>query len=202
MINNELLKKLNAMSAEVEKLESEAKRTTDNINKQIAESRSEKEVKIVEFLHTLEETFKVGKFPIGKQYFYLCCGTHWEGEPGACGSHGRSIAVTFRADREGRVPICFGRYFSSPSAGGGYVDNVLYAGTRRLEKSYTSSQYECEIARGLRENIIDRWTEETERGLSEWMIDIVKTNLKKRLSEATAELKKANDKHDEYFGGK
>lgn len=198
MINAELMEKLSAMSSEVEKLEGEVKRTTDNINKQIAESRSEKEVKIVEFLHTLEETFKVGKFPREKEQFYLCCGTHWEGEPGACGSYGRSIAVKFWVERDGKVSICFGRFFS----GSHCVDHILYVGTCRLEKSYTLSSNGCQIARELRENIIDRWTEETERGLSEWMIDIVKTNLKKRLSEATAELKKANDKHDEYFGGK
>ena len=196
MINTELMEKLSAMSAEVEKLEGEAKRTTDNINKQIAESRSEKEIKIVEFLHTLGETFKVGKFPRGKEQFYLCCGTHWEGEPGACGSHGRSIAVTFWAESDGEVSICFGRFFSGSCC----VDHVLYVGTCRLEKSYTLTSYGDQIAKELRKNIIDRWTEETERGLSEWMIDVVKTNLRKRLSAATETLKKANDKHDEYFG--
>lgn len=197
MINAELMERLSAMSAEVEKLEGEAKRTTDNINKQIAESRSEKEVKIVEFLHTLDETFKVGKFPRGKEQFYLCCGTHWEGKPGACGSHGRSIGVTFRAECDGKTSIYFGRYFS----GSGGVDKILYVGTRRLEKSYTSS-YGHQLAEELWENVVDRWTEETERVLSEWMIDIVKQNLNKRLSAATETLKKANDKHDEYFGGK
>ena len=194
MINNELLEKLNAMSAEVEKLETEAKRTTDNINKQIAESRSEKEIKIVEFLHTLEETFKVGKFPIGKQYFYLCCGTHWEGKPNTQGSHGRSIGVAFSMDRD-KVDIYFGRYFS----GWGDVDHVLDVGKTKI---VGQSCYYTTLQTSLYENIIDRWTEETERGLSEWMIDIVKTSLNKRLSAATAELKKANDKHDEYFGGK
>ncbi len=195
MINAELLEKLNAMSAEVTKLETEAKRTVDNVNEQIAKSRAEKEHKIVEFLHSLEETFKVGGFPRCEEHYYLCCGTHWEGKPGACGSHGRSIGVTFQLCNDGRVSVYFGRYF----LGSDNVDYILYVGEKKLEKSYTLSSYGSNLANGLRENIIDRWTDETEKNLADWMVNIVKENLQKRISTATQTLKDANDKHDEYF---
>lgn len=195
MINAELLEKLNAMSAEVTKLETEAKRTVNNVNEQIAKSRDEKEVKIVEFLHSLEETFKVGGFPRGKEYECLCCGTHWEGKPGACGSHGRSIGLSFRETYEGYIVIQFGRYF----LGNGNIDHILTVGTAKLVHTNNLTDYGHRISKELRENIIDRWTAETERSLSDWMVKIVTENLKKRLGTASQTLKDANDKHDEYF---
>lgn len=197
MINAELLEKLNAMSAEVTKLETEAKRTVNNVNEQIAKSRAEKEVKIVEFLHSLEETFKVGGFTRGKEYECLCCGTHWEGIPHACGSHERSIGLSFRANYEGYIVIQFGRYF----LGTGNIDHILTVGTEKLIHANNLTDYGCRISKELRENIIDRWTAETERSLSDWMVKIVTENLKKRLGTATQTLKNANDKHDEYFKG-
>lgn len=194
MINAELLEKLNAMSAEVTKLETEAKRTVNNVNEQIAKSRAEKEVKIVEFLHNLEETFKVGGFPHLKDCSKTCCGTHWEGTPNTQGSHGRSICVTFMM-RGNNVRISFGRWFD----GCGRSDRILEVGAEKLVYCDCLTPHGRMVAGTLRENIIDRWTVETERSLSDWMVKIVTENLKKRLGTASQTLKDANDKHDEYF---
>ncbi len=197
MINSELLEKLNAMSAEVTKLETEAQRTIDNIDKQVMESRNEKELKIVEFLHSLEEVFKMGGFRQGDTRRYLCCGTHWEGKPHACGSHERSIGVMFHTESNG-TSIYFGRYFLGTCS----IDTILYVGTRRFTVSYTAaSSYDRRLAEELRENIIDRWNEDVENKMSEWMVKIVQANLQKRIGTATEALKAANDKHDEYFKG-
>ena len=190
MMNNELLEKITALSAEVTKLETEAKRTVNNVNEQIAKSRDEKEVKIVKFLHSLEETFKVGGFPRGgKEYECLCCGTHWEGKPHACGSHERSIGLSFRANYEGYIVIQFGRYF----LGNGSIDHILTVGTEKLIRANNLTDYGCRISSELRENIIDRWTDETERMLADWMVNLVTEHLKERLGKAAQTLKTAND---------
>ena len=196
MMNNELLEKITALSAEVTALESEAKRTSDTVNGEIAVARAEKEVKIVEFLHSLEETFKVGGFPRGKEYECLCCGTHWEGKPHACGSHERSIGLSFRATYEGYIVIQFGRYF----LGNGSIDHILTVGTEKLIRANNLTDYGFRISGELRENIIDRWTVETERMLADWMVNLVTEHLKVRLGKATQTIKGANDKREEYFG--
>lgn len=195
MINTELLEKLNAMSAEVTKLETEAKRTVNNVDAEISASRAEKEVKIVEFLHKLEKTFQVGGFPHLKDYSEVCCGTHWEGTPNTQGSHGRSICVTFMM-RGNNVRISFGRWFY----GCGSADYILEVGEKKLVCAENLTPHGRCIAGTLRENIIDRWTVETERMLADWMVNLVTEHLKERLGKAAQTLKTANDKREEYFG--
>ena len=194
MMNAELLEKITALSAEVTALETEAKRTVNNVDEEISASRAEKEVEIVEFLHSLEETFKVGGFPHLKDYSELCCGTHWEGTPNTQGSHGRSICVTFMM-RGDNVRISFGRWFD----GCGAADRLVEVGTQRFVYADCLTSHGRKLAETLRENIIDRWTVETERSLSDWMVNIVTEYLKERLGKATQTIKGANDKREEYF---
>lgn len=192
---NELLEKITALSAEVTALESEAKRTVVNVDAEISESRAEKEVEIVEFLHSLEEAFKVGGFPHLKDYSEVCCGTHWEGTPNTQGSHGRLICVTFMM-RGNNVRISFGRWFDGCQCS----DRLLEVGAKKFIYADCLTSHGTKLAGTLRENIIDRWTVETERMLSDWMVNIVTENLKKRLGTATQTIKTANDKREEYFG--
>lgn len=195
MMNNELLEKITALSAEVTALETEAKRTVNNINAEITAARAEKEVKIVEFLHTLEETFKVGGFPRMRPYSEVCCGTHWEGKPNAQGSYGRSICVTFMM-RGNDVYISFGRWFD----GCGSADYILEVGAEKFVYSDCLTPHGRMLAGTLRENVIDRWTVETERMLADWMVNLVTEHLKERLGKAAQTFKTANDKREEYFG--
>lgn len=195
MMNNELLEKITALSAEVTALENEAKRTVNNVDAEISASRAEKEVKIVEFLHMLEESFKVGGFPHLKDYSEVCCGTHWEGKPNTQGSHGRLICVTFMM-RGNNVRISFGRWFD----GCGCSDRLLEVGAKKFIYSDCLTSHGTKLAGTLRENIIDRWTVETERMLADWMVNLVTEHLKERLGKATQTIKGANDKREEYFG--
>lgn len=197
MINSELLEKLNAMSAEVAKLETEAQRTADNVEEQIEQSRNEKQAKIVEFLCSLKDTFKIGGFTGGTERNFLCCGNHWEGKPNASGSHCRSIGVAFRMNYDGEVTIHIGRLFE----GHGRIDKIIIVNESGMFRPKHLPCDGSEILTELRANFIDRWTEETERGMSEWMTKIVKENLQKRIETATQKLKEVNDKHDEYFKG-
>lgn len=183
-MNEALLKSLQDLAKQAADLETETAAAVKFLDADVNESRREKEVKICEFLDGMMKMLAAVDYPRNRSVTALCCGTHWEGKPGACGSHCRNNGVDIS-----RRGVHFGRYFS----GVGTVDDYLryIPAENRLSDGY-SDEY--------RNNIVDRWNSDCERHIEQAVANAAKQYIEERMKKATENLRAANECYENYFG--
>lgn len=185
-MNEELLKSLEELAKQATELETETKTAVANLDGKVNMSRREKEVKICEFLDGMLKMLVAVDYPRNRSVTVLCCGTDWEGKPGACGSHCRDNGINIS-----RRGIHFGRYF----VGIGTVDEIIrYIPAENRLGNGDFDEY--------RNTIVDRWNADCEHRIEQAVAKAAKKHIEDRMKKATENLRAANERYENYFGEK
>lgn len=194
-----MMEELKNLANQVDAWETESNEAVKNLETEVQNAFADKEKHIAEFIAQMVEVIKTANIPTGREIQLSCCGDHWEGIPGGCGSHRRSIGLCFRRnyDRE-TVKVWFGRWF----IGSGCIDKILNV-TREGLAQYSDGTYGNirYIAPSLRDNILSRWNEHTEEAIVKQIFAKCKAELAKRTQNATEKLKTANERYNEFCKG-
>ena len=190
MRNEELFKSLKALAEQARNLEIETGKAVANMDEQIESARRRKETQICGFIEQMREILSSVDWPSFNYVDVPCCGTDWDGKPGACGSYQRDISLAISPGS-----AHFGRYF----LGCGSTDKVL-----TVNSSFdTFCRAECaslKKAKQLREDVIDRWTPETEKLVEQRILEAAKLYLEKRMKEDANNLRLTIEQYEKYFG--
>lgn len=188
-MNEALLKSLEELAKQATALETETKTAVANLDGKVNSSRREKEQKIGNFLNGMLTILATVDYPHTKRVDVLCCGDNWEGAPGACGSHRRNNGVSIC-----RRKVHFGRYFS----GSDEIDRVIYYNPERNGIDPFCDQ--SSMAGRFRNEIVDRWNDDTERAIEKAVADAAKAYIAERTKKATENLRAANERYENYLG--
>lgn len=183
-MNEALLKNLEELAKQATELETETKTAVANLDGKVNMSRREKEQKICEFLDGMLKMLATVDYPRNKSVTVLCCGTHWEGKPGACGSYQRNNGVNIS-----RHGVYFGRYF----VGVGTVDEIIrYNPAENRLGTWNYDEY--------RNAIVDCWNADCEHSIEQAVAKAAKKYIEERTKKATENLRAANERYENYFG--
>lgn len=183
-MNEALLKGLQALAKQAADLETETAAAVKFLDADVNESRREKEARICEFLGGMLQMLAAVDYPRNKSVTVLCCGTDWEGKPGACGSHCRDNGVNIS-----RRGVHFGRYFLGARA----IDACL----RYIPRE---NRLGDERRNEYRNNIVDRWDSDCERRIEQAVVNAAQQYTEERMQKATENLRAANERYENYFG--
>ena len=167
----DLMKELMAEAERVKKLETEVKQTETNLNNQIGLARSEKLKEMVEFINEMNDVF-TATCP-GELLAVITSGQR------KCGNHTWNNSLQF-----GKQFVWLG------------VD-YLCSG---FSSNYPVGEHMLEHKDFSVESFVDNWTDETRRFTEKEVANGIRKILAMRIEKSTADLKKVNDKHSEYFG--
>ena len=172
-----LMAELMAEAERVKKLETEVKTAEENLNNQIGLARSEKLAEIVKFLDELNTLFKNA---CPGEYFVINTSGKYKN-----GNHEWTNYLRFGNER-----VWIGLYMA------GTGDFCPHTAVGEYMIHYST-------ARGYREaneNFVDKWSEDTRAFTEKQVAGAIRNVLAKRIEKATADLKKVNEKHEEYYG--
>ena len=197
MMYENMMEELKKLSQQVDAWEIESKEAVQNLEAEVQKSFADKEKRITEFVGQMIDVVKMANIPTGREIQLDCCGDHWEGKPGSCGSHCRSIGLCIRRQYDGRVNAWFGRWFT----GSGRIDEIICVKPEGFAAPSTLTDYGWAVLKTLRENILSRWNEKTEEAIAKLVFAKCKAELAKRTQDATEKLKAANERYSQYCKG-
>lgn len=192
-----MMEELKNLAQQVDALEIESKEAVANLEMEVQKSFADKEKRIAEFVGQMVDVVKMANIPIGKQIQLDCCGDHWEGKPGSCDSHCRSIGLCICRQYDGRANAWFGRRF----IGSGCIDKIICVKQEGFAAPPSLSDYGWCVMETLRENILSRWNERTEDAIAKLVFAKCKAELEKRTQNATEKLKAANERYAQFCKG-
>ena len=190
-MNDNLIAELLAMAAKVDEFEIETKKAIGNMNKEVEMKRSEKEKHIVSFINRMANLFKACGCKHSDNFYVNLFIDDWDGEPGACGSHKRSLALKFDMLTDKLCSTNIGRLF----IGSGDVDTIVFVGDKMEQpaRGYSSTaKYQS-----VRAAVID--TPELEERITKTVCALAKHKLKDRSQKCVDNLKAANAEYDKYL---
>lgn len=191
---------LKKLAKQVNNLEVETKEAANNMELEVKKSLDNKASHIAHFIWEMKFLLQEANIPAGTHFQLSCCGDHWEGKPGACGSSCRSIGLEFYRPHyfstKTDISVWFGRWFT----GFGTIDRILDVTLTGVWKSSKTSSLQNidTIARTLRENILTRWNEDTERAIADQLFAKLKVHLRDRTEKATENLRNANERYEKF----
>ncbi len=186
------IEELNKLAAQVDSLEIESSAAASDLEAEVKKVLDEKEIHIAQFLSQMADVVKAAKFPVFEGFTVLCCGTDWEGKPGACGSHQRDIGLCFRqTSNTNIVRVWFGRWFSGAVS----IDEIMTLGDNG--KFCHAANVQATYLR-VRDAVLTRWNDETEQIIRKRVLSEVRKQLTKRIRYAVEELQAANQRYADF----
>lgn len=175
---NNLFAELLKEATRVQALETEVKRTTEDLNNQIGLAREEKLAEIVSFLNEMN-SIVVNTCP-GERIVVCTSGCHKNG------NHKWGNSLSFGAQR-----VWLGIYLT----GAMRFDDFVSIRNEMIDKNSPGTCFYHTVM-----SFIDGWSDETKRFTEEYIAKEIRRILAKRIEKATADLKVVNDKHEKYYG--
>ena len=175
---NNLFAELLKEATRVHALETEVKRTKEDLTNQICLAREEKLAEIVSFLDEMNSIF-TNTCP-GEYMVIFTSGKY------TSGNHQWSNSVRFGGKR-----VWLGIYLT----GSKMFEEKACVGNRMIIDHPERTCFHNMVM-----SFIDEWSNETKQFTEKSVADAIRKVLEKRIEKATADLKVVNDKHEEYFG--
>lgn len=171
---NDLMKELMAEAERVQNLETEAWSAVTNLNNEVCKARKDKLEDICKFLYELNECFR--KACPGETFAVNTSGNYKNG------NHTWTNYLQF-----GKDMVWLGIWMSGAQSFSS--NSPVYAGMITYSRS---CQHYCET-------FVDEWTDRTKQFTENEVAKAIRNVLAKRIEKSTTDLKKANEKHEEYF---